>query len=466
MRGVEAGKPEASELERRLDAQEVGAGHRRVTMLAGFGWMFDAMDIGLLSFVLVALAQDWGLTQGQVGLAISVGLFGMFVGAAASGALADRFGRKTLLLSTLLVYSVATGLTALAWGFGVLLVLRFVTGLGLGGELPVASALVTEVAPAKQRGRTMVLLESFWAYGWILAALVGYLVIPGFGWRVAFLIGALPALYVLVLRRGLPESPRYLLRRGRYAEAWEAAARFGVEGEDPSRREADEPSAGESAGLRTLWSLSYSRRTSMLWVLWFGMVFSYYGIFTWLPQILATQGYSLVRSFQFVLLITLAQIPGYFSAAYLVERWGRKPTLVSYLVLCAAATLLFGLRGFGAEASGAELILWGSLVSFFNLGAWGVVYGYTPELYPTAVRGSGAGWAAGVGRVGGIAGPYLVGLMIGETGAGTIAVFAMFAAVLLAIAGDVWLLGEETRGRTLEDISAPRFTDAATSGGR
>ena len=144
---------------------------------------------------------------------------------------------------------------------------------------------------------------------------------------------------------------------------------------------------------------------------------------------------------------------GLLSAAYLVEKWGRKATLVSYLLCCAAATLVFGLRGFGAETSGAELVLWGSLVSFFNLGAWGVVYGYTPELYPTAARGSGAGWAAGIGRIGGIAGPYAVGLMLGAPGLGTLAVFSMFAAVLLVIAANVWLLGEETRGRTLDEIS-------------
>lgn len=445
---------QGSELERRLDEQVVGAGHRRVTLLTGLGWMFDAMDVGLLSFVMVALAAEWGLTQGEVGIAISVGLFGMFVGAAASGTLSDRFGRKAILMATLLLYSVATGLTALAWGYGVLLVLRFVTGLGLGGELPVASTLVSEVAPARQRGRMVVLLESFWAYGWILAALIGYLVIPEFGWRAAFLIGALPALYVLVLRRNLPESPRYLLRRGRFDEAREAAARFGVEVDAPDGGEAEptERSAG-GTGLKTLWSGAYARRTAMLWVLWFGMVFSYYGIFTWLPQILATSGYGLVRSFEFVLLITLAQVPGYFSAAYLVERWGRKRTLVVYLIGCALAVLVFGLRGLGSEASGVELILWGSLVSFFNLGAWGVVYGYTPELYPTEARGSGTGWAAGVGRVGGIAGPYLVGLMLDAPGLGVLAVFSMFAVVLLVIAADVWLLGEETKGRTLDEIS-------------
>lgn len=446
----------ATGLEGRLDAGEVGRGHWRVTLLAGFGWMFDAMDVGLVSFVVVALGQEWGLSQGQVGVAISAGLFGMFVGAAASGTLADRYGRRAVLMGTLLLYALATGLTAFVWGYGALLVLRFVTGLGLGGELPVASTLVSEVAPAKSRGRMVVLLESFWAYGWILAALIGFLVIPEYGWRVAFLIGALPALYVLVLRRGLPESPRYLIQKGRHREAREAAAQLGIDPGPGCGGSVEGVEAAGGGGLRALWSGAYARRTFMLWVLWFGMVFSYYGIFTWLPQILASSGRGIATSFGFVLLITLAQVPGYFSAAYLVERWGRKGTLVVYLLGCAVAALVFGIRGLAAGVSGAELVLWGSLVSFFNLGAWGVVYGYTPELYPTASRGSGTGWATGVGRIGGIAGPYLVGVMIGAPGLGVVAVFSMFAAVLVVIAADVWLLGEETRGRSLDEISESR----------
>ena len=299
----------------------------------------------------------------------------------------------------------------------------------------------------------VVLLESFWAYGWILAALIGFLVIPEYGWRVAFLIGALPALYVLVLRRGLPESPRYLIQKGRHREAREAAAQLGIDPGPGRGGSVEGVEAAGGGGLRALWSGAYARRTFMLWVLWFGMVFSYYGIFTWLPQILASSGRGIATSFGFVLLITLSQVPGYFSAAYLVERWGRKGTLVVYLLGCAVAALVFGVRGLAAGVSGTELVLWGSLVSFFNLGAWGVVYGYTPELYPTATRGSGTGWATGVG---GIAGPYLVGVMIGAPGLGVVAVFSMFAAVLVVIAADVWLLGEETRGRSLDEISESR----------
>ena len=189
------------------------------------------------------------------------------------------------------------------------------------------------------------------------------------------------------------------------------------------------------------------RRTLMLWILWFGIVFSYYGIFTWLPSLLRAR-YPLVTSFEYTLIITLAQVPGYFSAAFLVERWGRKPTLVTYLLACAVGAYFFRSAG-----SAAMVIVWGSVISFFNLGAWGVVYTYTPELYPTRIRGSGAGSAAAFGRIGGIIGPYVVGLLLPTWGASISAIFIMFAAVFLVIAVVVLILGEETRGVSLEAIA-------------
>jgi len=195
-----------------------------------------------------------------------------------------------------------------------------------------------------------------------------------------------------------------------------------------------------------LWSAGYARRTAMLWILWFGVVLTYYGIFLWIPTLLVARGLAEVRSNEFFFLSTLAQVPGYFSAAWLVERWGRKPTLVAYLIGSAAAALLFGNAGTGTDA-----FVWAALLSFFNLGAWGIVYTYTPELYPTAVRATGAGVAAAVGRVGGIIGPYLTPVLvpvIAQSG-----VFALFMALLLITAAAVALLGEETRGRSLEEIA-------------
>ncbi len=182
----------------------------RLLVTSGLGWMFDAMDVGLLSFILAALKADWGLSAGQMGWIGAINSIGMAVGAMMFGMMADRIGRKHVFVITLLLFAIASGLSAFASTLAVLMVLRFFIGMGLGGELPVASTYVSERVPAHERGRIVVLLESFWALGWILAALIAYFVIPRFdkdmGWRVALLLGALPAVYALFLRRKLPDD--------------------------------------------------------------------------------------------------------------------------------------------------------------------------------------------------------------------------------------------------------------------
>lgn len=182
---------------------------RKLLFSAGLSWMFDAMDVGMISFVVAALAKDWNLGPEQIGILTSINSVGMAVGAAAAGILADRFGRKPVLLWTLLIFSAASGLSAFATGFAILCVLRFIAGFGLGGELPVASTLVSESMPAQERGRAVVLLESFWAVGWIASALIAFFIIPDYGWRIAFGIGAVPALYALYLRRAIDDSPKF-----------------------------------------------------------------------------------------------------------------------------------------------------------------------------------------------------------------------------------------------------------------
>lgn len=435
----------------RLDSLPLSPFHWKLVTASGLGWMFDALDSGIVSFVLAVLVKEWALTPDQVGSIGSIGLVGMFAGAVLVGALADRYGRKTLFQATLAIFSVATGLCGLAQGYLSLLAMRFLVGFGLGGELPVASTLVSEFSPKAHRGKLVVVLESFWAFGWALAAVVAYLLIPRLGWRFAFFLGSLPVLYVLYLRRAVPESPRFLESAGRFEEA--VAVVRGVEDAcgqaheplEPARAQARAGSAKER--FLALWSAEFSRRTAMLWLLWFAMVYSYYGIFIWLPSLLVASGYGLVKSFGYVLIITAAQIPGYFSAAYLVDRWGRKSTLIVYLLGCAVSAALFG-----QASSPAQVVLLGSLISFFNLGAWGVVYTYTPESYPTALRATGSGWAAGVGRIGGILAPMVVGRVLGAWSGRQDIVFAQFAGVVLLGLLAVACLGEETKGKSLESI--------------
>ena len=430
----------------RLDRLPFTREHRRLVVGSGLGWSLDAMDVGLISFVMASLAaqEQWGITPGELSWIGSIGFVGMALGATLGGLLADRFGRRQVFALTLLVFGIATGAAALSWSVGALLVFRFLIGLGLGAELPVASTLVSEYAPARIRGRVVVLLEAFWAVGWTLAALIGYVVVPrsDSGWRWALALGALPALYAVVVRRRLPESVRFLEARGRVDEAEAAVRRF--------ERAADVDPVGSpvaspvpSPGPGTLWAAGARVRTAALWVVWFSINFSYYGAFIWLPTLLFTSGFDLVKSFGFTLVITLAQLPGYAAAAFLIETWGRRPTLAVFLLGSAAGAAMFA----GADGDTAVLLT-GMVLSFFNLGAWGALYAVTPEVYPTPLRATGAGAAAGFGRLASIAAPLCVPPLLDAGGSGL--VFGTFAAffVLGAVASR-WL--PERRGEALDD---------------
>ncbi|ABS05482.1 MFS transporter [Kineococcus radiotolerans] len=433
---------EPATVSQRLDALPFTRRHTRLLLGSGVGWALDALDVGLVAYVLVALRQQWGLDAAQLSWIASVGFAGMAVGAALGGLLADRVGRRQVFALTLLVYGLATGAAALSWSLTALLVFRFLVGLGLGAELPVASTLVSEFAPRRIRGRVVVALEAFWAVGWTLAALIGYLLVPASddGWRWALALGALPAVYAIVVRRGLPESVRFLLAKGRTAEAeavvrdFEASA--GVTSTAPL---VPDPPAGARRGI---WSAGLRRRTAGLWLVWFFVNFSYYGAFTWIPSLLVEDGFTVIRSLQFTLIITLAQLPGYALAAVLVEVWGRRRTLAVFLVGSALSALAYA--GAGTTTT---ILLAGMALSFCNLGAWGALYAVTPEVYPTAVRGRGAGAAAGFGRIASILAPLSVPLLLDAGGSG--AVFVVFG-VAFAIAAAASFLLPERRGVALD----------------
>ncbi|MFL0198030.1 MFS transporter [Clostridium sp. WILCCON 0269] len=427
----------------------------KVLFLAGIGWLFDAMDQGMVAGVMAAIGKSWKLTPADLGLLGSASAVGMAIGAAVAGMAADRWGRRTVVTFTLVLYGLASAASGFAPNFSMLLFLRFLTGLGLGGELPAASTLVSEFSPAKARGRMVVLLESFWAWGWIVAALIAYLLIPVYGWRIGFFLGGIPALYAAYLRRNIPESPRYLEQKGRLEQADEIVGKMeqqaGVNNDEVAVTNQSLKEKISNITLADLWSKAYFRRTIVLWILWLGINFGYYGFVLWTPTLLMGKGFSLVKGFEFTLIMSIAQLPGYYSAAYLIEKIGRKVVLVVYLIGTALSAYLFG-----QATSVATVLVFGCLLYFFSLGAWGAVYAYTPEVYPTRVRGSGVGWAAAIGRIGAIAAPYIVGLIYEAKGkeAGFTYVFLILTVVFAAVAIVVALMGIETKGRTLDEINA------------
>lgn len=391
---------------------------RRLLGIAGLGWLFDAMDVGILSFIIAALHAEWKLTPQEMSWIGSVNSIGMAVGAFVFGLLADRVGRKYVFMITLLFFSIGSGLSALTTTLWAFLVLRFFVGMGLGGELPVASTLVSETVAPERRGRVVVLLESFWAFGWLAAALISYFIIPAYGWQIALLVTAIPAIYALYLRIALPDSPKY-------------------------EKLAQERKPTVMENVKSVWSRNYARPTAMLWIVWFCVVFSYYGMFLWLPSVMVMKGFSMIKSFEYVLIMTLAQLPGYFSAAWLIEKAGRKMVLTVYLLGTAVSAYFFG-----SADSLALLLASGMFLSFFNLGAWGALYAYTPEQYPTSIRGTGAGMAAGFGRIGGILGPLLVGYLVAR-GTEISMIFLIFCVAVVAAVAAIFFLGTETKQKEL-----------------
>ena len=427
----------------RLDRLPFTRRHTRLVVGSGIGWALDAMDVGLISFVMAALAKQWSLDATTLSWIGSIGFVGMAIGASLGGLLADRVGRRQVFAITLLIYGVATGASALVTSVGMLIALRFIVGIGLGAELPVASTLVSEFAPKAIRGRVVVALEGFWAIGWIIAALIGYLIVPvgENGWRWALAVGVIPTIYAAVIRWGLPESVRFLESKGRTGEAEAAVRDFeAAAGVEPVP--GPEVPVPKAAASDSIWSPAYRRRTAALWMVWFCINLSYYGAFIWIPTLLVQRGFPLVRSFEFTLIITLAQLPGYLAAAWLIEKWGRRITLAVFLAGSAAAAAAFGFA-----TTDSTIIATGCALSFFNLGAWGALYAVGPELYPTAVRGTGTGAAAAFGRIASMIAPLSVPIML--AGGGMVLVFGVFGvAFLLAAVAALFL--PERAGRALE----------------
>ncbi|WP_306231526.1 MFS transporter [Agrococcus beijingensis] len=451
----------------RLDRLPFTRRHGRLLGTSGIGWALDAMDVGLISFVIAALAEQWSLGRTETSWIASIGFVGMAIGATVGGLLADRIGRRSIFAITLIVYGLATGASALVGSLAALLVLRFIVGLGLGAELPVASTLVSEFAPKRIRGRVVVWLEAFWAVGWIAAAIIGTFVIGASddGWRWGLAIGMAPAIFSIVVRWGMPESVRFLESKGRFSEAERTVRRFEEAADVPSPGHLpDLPAADDAASAETttpaetttadasarpetapavsIWSPALRRRTLALWTVWFCINFSYYGAFIWIPSLLVEQGFSLVRSFEFTLIITLAQLPGYALAAFLIEKWGRRPTLTVFLIGSALAAAWYG-----TASTEAMIIAAGCALSFCNLGAWGALYAIGPELYPTTVRGTGTGAAAGFGRIASILAPLAVPPLLAL--GGPLVLFGTFALAFAIAAIAAWTIPER-RGQALD----------------
>lgn len=432
----------------------------RLLVMGGLGYTFDAMGLAVLAFILPTVTALFGLTNAQTGLLGSSVLIGYLFGAFFAGTLGDLIGRRAVMMYALGVYTLAAFVAAFSPTWEFLFWARVVAGFGTGAESAIIAPFLSEFVQSRYRGRYVGSLSGFFSFGFVFAALLGYFLVPASpdGWRIVQVVTAVPIVMLLWWRRALPESPRWLIQQGRLEEAESVVERMEAETEQrtgellPAAETAPVPVATLRRGgtffgnLSALWSPELARSTLMLWTLWISITFSFYGFFTWIPSLLVEQGLTITRSFGYSIIIYLAQIPGYYSAAFLSEKLDRKWTIILYMA-CGGACALF-LSGARSESL---ITFWGFWLSFFMNGTYAGIYAYTPEVYPTAFRATGMGVASSFGRIGGIAAPIVIGFAYARIGFG--GVFVMTTAVLLSGALAVALFGISTMGRTLEQIT-------------
>jgi putative MFS transporter len=423
----------------------------------GSATFLDAFDTLAIAFVLPVLVPLWHLSPADVGWLIAAGFIGQFAGSVLFGALAERFGRIRSAAGATFLMSVVSLACAGADGFGSLTVLRFVQGLGVGGEMPVAAVYISELSRASARGRFLLLYQLVVPIGLFVTGQVGAVVVPTFGWPMMFVIGGVPGLLIAAMMLRLPESPRWLISKGRLSEAdtvitaIEASAGHRP---GPSAVQAEGATRGsrDVVGM-TKWtdllSPPYRRRTLVAWTLWASAGFFVNGLGNWMPVLYSSiYGLSLRDSLRAGTLNTMTAVIVLAVCALSIDRVGRRRWAGSAFAGGAGALIALGFLA--ADSVGAALVL--ATAAYGIVGSINsVLYLYTPEIYPTRMRALGAGSAASWLRVASAASQLFVGYLL--TAGGVRSVYLAFSvAAIVGLAAATLML--ETSNRRLEEIAA------------
>jgi len=454
-RAADSRATDASALIARLEGVPFSRWHLRARLVVGSATFFDAFDALSLAFVLPVLVRLWQITPAQIGWLIATGYLGQFVGALVFGGLAERYGRVRSVAGATALMSVMSIACALSGNFAALVTLRLIQGIGVGGEMPVAAVYINELSKAHGRGRFFLLYELIFPIGLMMTGQIGAVLVPTLGWQVMFLIGGIPGLVVTLLLLRLPESPRWLISKGRLADA-DAVIREIEASAEPRTAELrtaepripDPLSLIPARGARELLSPAYRARTAIVWTLWAAAYFITNGLNNWMPTLYGSVYHlNLAQALRAGTLTNVAQVVVLLGCAFAIDRVGRRRWTVAGF---AAGALLLGMLGtFAAHSVVSVIVL--VTISYGIVGSVNaVLYLYTPEIYPTRMRAIATGAATCWLRLASAAGPLLVGYLVAARGTG--AVFLMFAAagVVGALAAAAML---ETRNRRLEELA-------------
>ena len=441
----------------RLERVPITRWHVRCRIIMGSATFFDAFSALSLAFALPVLAGLWRISPQQSGYLISSAYLGQLIGALLFSWIAERFGRVRSATIAIAIMA-AMGLACVAArDFSMLFTFRFIQGIGIGGEMPVAAAYISELSQARGRGRFFLLYEMIFPIGLMAAGQAGAWLVPAWGWQAIFLLGGIPSIVVAWLVARLPESPRWLISQGRLGEAEAVIRKMEGNGPLPDGRGSETARPGESARTAipknaTRWSEVvspfYRRRTLVVWTLWASAFFIANGLNNWLPSLYNTvYRLPLGKSLRAASLTNVAQVLLLLVCALWIDRIGRRTWTTAAFIAGGLCLATLGISG--AHNVTAVVIL--CTLSYGIIGsANAVLYLYTPEVYPTRMRVIGIGLATSWLRIASAVAPTMVGFMVVSKGIRS--VFLMFAAA--SIVGTLAALRMiETRGQRLEEIA-------------
>lgn len=435
----------------RLDSLPVSRWLTGVMAVLFLGWLVESYDIGLTGSALPALTSVYHLSTGMKSLVSISSSAGVVLGIVPAGWLADRVGRKRVMIGGTIAYSALTFATGAATGIGAVIALRVLAGIAMGAVFPLPYAYGIELCPPGVRGKFTGIADTFLSIGYFLSPLLALVLIPtadSSGWRVMFFLGGIPIVFAALAWKFVPESPRWSEAKGRISEAdkvlREIEARVEAERGEPLPPPPSYPVPDDLPDAPR--ARISGRRLAMLCTTFGGLFFVFYSIQTFMPTVVNKMGFSLTSAFAFTSVIVLVSIPGKLAEAFLVERWGRRPVIILFGAVAAVAALIFGFtRG------PAAVLAIGCIMSFFGIGVDPAVKVYTAESFPTAVRATGTSMTEGIGRLfSGVIGPALIPPLLDAVGVG--AVYLLVGGVALVAVVTVALFGEETKSRQLEDI--------------
>jgi len=443
----------AGHIAARIERLPISAWHIKARVLVGTATFFDAFDALAIAQALPVLVPLWGLTAPESGFLISVSYVGQILGALAFGWMAERFGRLRALALATFIFSIMSLACGFAQNYHQLLIFRAIQGFGLGGEVPIAAAYISEIARAHGRGKFVLLYENIFAFGLVVAGFAGSIIVPRFGWEYMFFIGAVPIVIAPLLLAILPESPRWLATQGKLKEADAAVSQIEAAIEKRSGRPlppvpAALPTEVQKSSWRDIIGAGAIKKTIVVWTLWFTGYLVYYGLGTWLPTLYRTVfGLSVADSLHYGMYAQLAVFFGSLTCAFVIDWTGRRKLFM--IALAGEGISLLILWMIGADSI-TQVIVFTTIAIYFA-GAAGIsAYLYTPEVYPTRSRALATALGSAWLRVASVIGPAIVGLLVGQ---GTGTVLLIFGVIPLIASVIITMFAVETAGRTLEEIN-------------